>query len=596
MARIPDDVVDQVKSAVDLKLEIEKATGQTFKKSGSEWTTKCISPSHDDKKVGNFQIFNKNGTDVCYCHSCGFGGDIFNDKVREAIFGNEAFPALVSRLGAQHGIHVPDTRAPVTERDKKLWAQKKKIADCLSAATTIYQSALKSSLPALNYFKDRGINDATADHFRLGYSTDGWKFLYDQLKSAYSLSALKTSGLIKENDKGNRWDFFRERYMFPIRNLKGETVSFGGRITDKGSGAKYLNGPESPVYVKKNVLYGMYESLNSKSKPKSFVVVEGYVDVVLAHQHGHTNHVAPCGTALAQSQLNSLFKHAESVTLAFDGDTAGHNAAWRACKSFIPHLEAGKIINVVFLPDGEDSASMLLSDPEGYSRLLSHPSSLTSYYFDRLLAGDLGNSVEGLAGLMKEASNLISTIKDPNLKALFESEADERFQVKQGDMASTNDANTYRKHLTKKHVSLLNGASLESRQISACLAANPILALAMPEQIHKDFEYKSRQPSLSSDNSAHLLTFAYKASMLASQKGVPTHKVTKTDNQYLLKYLEIKGSDYLPVKQAETVSRYVSEILNVLPEPSLENPSDQRLGKKINQQREPDHEPAYPTH
>tara|TARA_B110000093_G_scaffold68484_1_gene74437 strand:+ start:582 stop:2339 length:1758 start_codon:yes stop_codon:yes gene_type:complete len=585
MALIPEDVLEQLRCSIDLKAEIEMATGRVFKKTGAGWVTNCISPDHEDKNP-SFQVFHKDGKDICHCHSCGFGGDGLSNDVKSALYSNEPFPALISRLGKQYGVHVPDTRKPMSDADKKKWAQKKQLTDCLASATDIYGGALKSSPEAMAYFKSRGINDESIAKFKLGYATDGWQFLNDKLKSTYSNDVLKKAGLIKENDKGNKWDFFRERYMLPIRDEKGRTISFGGRIPEgRGKAAKYINGPESPVYDKKTVLYGLHESLISKDRVDSYVVVEGYMDVIAAHQHGHPNHVGPCGTALTQTQINKLFKYADAVTLAFDGDAAGHNAAWKSCNTFIPTLPAGKTLNVVFLPDGEDSASMLLADPAGYDKLLRHPTALTRYYFDRLLAEKSANSVEGLAGLKKEASLLVSQIQDADLKALFESELNDRFNLKSSVVGSAAELSVYRKQLTNKHESLLKGASLDARQVSACIAANPILALAMPQQLHDAFDKKSRQPSLSSDDSAHLLTFVYKAAILACKCDKPVHAVTKTAEKYLLKYLEIKGSDYSASAQAETISRYVTDALK----------SEQSLKKTVEQSPKDIYESCQPS-
>lgn len=585
MALITEDVKEQLRCSIDLKAEIEVATGRVFKKSGSEWVTNCISQKHEDKNP-SLRMFHKDGKDICYCASCGFGGDSLSKVVVDMLYPNEPWPALVSRLGKQYRVHVPDTRKPMSDADKKKWAQKKQLTDCLASATDIYGGALKSSPEAMAYFKSRGINDESIAKFKLGYATDGWQFLHDKLKSTYSNDVLKKAGLIAENDKGNKWDFFRERYMLPIRDEKGRTISFGGRIPKgRGKAAKYINGPESPVYDKKTVLYGLHESLQSKARLDSMVVVEGYMDVIAAHQHGHPNHVGPCGTALTQTQINKLFKYADAVTLAFDGDTAGHNAAWKSCNTFIPTLPAGKTLNVVFLPDGEDSASMLLSDPAGYDKLLRHPSALTRYYFDRLLSEKSANSVEGLAGLKKEASLLVSQIQDPDLKALFESELNDRFNLKSSVVGSAAELSIYRKQLTKEHLTILKGASLEARKVSACLTANPILALAMPQQLHDAFDEKSRQPNLSSDHSEHLLSFAYKAAILACNCDQPVHAGTKTVHKYLLKYLEIKGSDYSASAQAETISRYVTDALT----------SEQSLKKTVEQSPKDIYESCQPS-
>lgn len=560
MALIPEDVLEQLRCSIDLKAEIEMAAGRVFKKTGAGWVTNCISPDHEDKNP-SFQVFHKDGKDICHCHSCGFGGDGLSNDVKSALYSNEPFPALVSRLGKQYGVHVPDTRKPMSDADKKKWAQKKQLTDCLASAADIYGGALESSPEAMAYFKSRGINDESIAKFKLGYATDGWQFLNDKLKSTYSNDVLKKAGLIKDNGKGNQWDFFRQRYMLPIRNEKGLTISFGGRIPPGREGAKYFNGPESPVYDKKTVVYGLHESLQSKARLGSMVVVEGYLDVVVAHQHGYSNHVAPCGTALTQSQADKLFKYADSVTLAFDGDKAGHDAAWRACNALIPSLPAGKTLNVVFMPDGEDAASLLNSDPDSYKLLLEQPSSLTNYYFDRLLADKGLSSVDALAARMKEANVLVASIKDPDLKSLFQSTLNDRFNLKDSQYRSTSELETYRKHLTSDHLSLLKGASKNARQVSACFIANPILALSLPKQIQKVFASRVDSKSLVGDDSAHLLTFAHKASILACKNGVAAHKGTKTEHQYLLRYLELKGSSFSAAKQAEIISDYATSTL-----------------------------------
>lgn len=236
----------------------------------------------------------------------------------------------------------------------------------LAAAADYYRQALKSHptrKAAVEYLKGRGLSGVIARDFGLGFAPPGWDNLMKHLGGdALQQKALIDAGLLIENaENGKRYDRFRDRVMFPIRDSRGRVIAFGGRVLGDDK-PKYLNSPETPVFHKGQELYGLYEARQANRDLDEIMVVEGYMDVIALAQQGLRNAVATLGTATSEEHLKRLFRIVPSVLFCFDGDAAGRKAAWRALEATLPNLQDGRRARFLFLPDGEDPDTLVRAE------------------------------------------------------------------------------------------------------------------------------------------------------------------------------------------------------------------------------------------
>lgn len=239
---------------------------------------------------------------------------------------------------------------------------------------------------------------------------------------------LVTAGMLIENDNGRRYDRFRGRVMFPIRDRRGRVIGFGGRITEQGT-PKYLNSPETPIFHKGKELYGLYEVLQAYREPPQILVVEGYMDVVALAQYGVDYSVASLGTSTTGDHLQLLFRQTNHVICCYDGDRAGRDAAWRALENALSYLKSGNILKFLFLPDGEDPDSYVRKYGKAdFEQQVANATPLSQYLFENLIELHQINlgSHEGKSALRAVATPLIDKIPDPFLQEILEKLLDER--------------------------------------------------------------------------------------------------------------------------------------------------------------------------
>jgi DNA primase len=216
--------------------------------------------------------------------------------------------------------------------------------------------------------------------------------------------------LVVTNESNKTYDRFRERIMFPIRNKRGQTVGFGGRVLDSGE-PKYLNSPETPLYHKGREVYGLYEALKSSSKIQRIIVVEGYLDVISLYQQGICNTVAALGTAITREHIDLLFRSVSELVICMDGDSAGQKAAWRAVTNALPALRSGRKIKVLILAEGEDPDSLIRDKGlANFEQLIAEAVPLSSYFFGYLAKQCPLDSIEGRASFMEQAKPLLETL------------------------------------------------------------------------------------------------------------------------------------------------------------------------------------------
>lgn len=370
------DIVDFISSYVQLK------------KSGQNWKGNC--PFHSEK-TPSFMV--SPSKQIFHCFGCGAGGDIITFVMKHE---NISFQEAVSLLAKKAGISLPSDGT-----DKRALRKYEKLRDVLSEAGRYYAAKLKGSLPATAYVKNRGIGRETADIFGIGYAPQGWDNLLRHLRGCgCGDSLIREAGLAVQGNKG-LYDMFRHRIIFPITSMSGGVLAFGGRALDD-SMPKYINSPETPVFKKSDTLFGLFTAKDEIRKKGEGIIVEGYMDVIISHQCGFKNVVAPLGTSLTPGHIQKLRTLSGRSVLVFDGDAAGKAAARRALALICRSNYAAKVL---VLPDGEDPDSYLRKHgSESFGRLLSDAKTPVDFLFSI----SQGEKID----VVREALALISGVKD----------------------------------------------------------------------------------------------------------------------------------------------------------------------------------------
>jgi len=274
----------------------------------------------------------------------------------------------------------------------------------------------------VEYLKGRGLTGEIARDFGLGFAPPGWDNLLKNLGGDnLQLKAMLDAGLLVENpDSGKRYDRFRDRVIFPIRDSRGRVIAFGGRVLGDDK-PKYLNSPETPVFHKGQELYGLYEARKNNRDLDEIMVVEGYMDVIALAQQGIRNAVATLGTATSEEHIKRLFRIVPNILFCFDGDQAGRNAAWRALESALSNLQDGRKVRFLFLPEGEDPDSLVRAEgPDAFrARLVQQAQPLADYFFQQLTQEADPSTLEGKAHLATLAGPLLEKIPGNTLRLLM---------------------------------------------------------------------------------------------------------------------------------------------------------------------------------
>lgn len=400
---IPKHFIDKVLANTDIVDIINSRV--PLKKQGREFTACC--PFHSEKTPS----FTVSPTKQFYhCFGCGAHGSAISFLMDyERLDFVEAIEVLADSLGMEvehEDDHTPQRKSEDTTP----------LFNAMEAARRFFQQSLKNAPKAIDYLQKRGINGETAKAFQIGYAPDGWQNLLSNLEQQYSHETLNKAGLLSRNDSGRTYDKFRDRIMFPIRNPRGRTIAFGGRILDQGE-PKYLNSPETPIFHKSEVLYGLYEARQQPGKLDHFIVVEGYMDVIALAQYGIHNVVATLGTATTQEHLTKLFRQAARITFCFDGDKAGRKAAWRALTTALSTVRDGKRADFLFLPEGEDPDTLLRTQgTEAFLRLLDQSQPLSEFLLAQLKERHELDSMEGRSELGRSAQDLLKNMHEGLLK------------------------------------------------------------------------------------------------------------------------------------------------------------------------------------
>ncbi len=397
---IPDQIIEQIRTASDIVSVISDYVPD-LKKAGRNF--KCCCPFHTEK-TPSFVVSPEKG--IFRCFGCGVAGDVFKFVM---LIENISWIESVKKLAEKNGITIKETF-----NEKYSVSEKTKIFELLEMTAKFYNRCLletKAASFAREYVKKRGMTDDTIKKFMIGYAPKG-KLLESAQKKGYAYDILSKAGLFTKTDFGSIFEYMSERLVFPILDIQGRVVAFGGR-TLADSKAKYLNTPETIVYSKSSNLYGLYQTLPELRKNKSIVVVEGYMDVVLSQQYGVCGAVAPLGTAFTAQQAKLINRYADDVMLLFDPDDAGRTATQRALEIC---AENNISVKTSSLPEGVDPDEYLLENGKDsfYGLINKNSKSAIEFVTERVLshinvrtAQDKAKAVSALLDFVEKNKNVI---------------------------------------------------------------------------------------------------------------------------------------------------------------------------------------------
>jgi len=395
------DVVDVVGRYVQLK------------KGGANFMGLC--PFHSEKSP-SFTV--SPSKQFFHCFGCGKNGNAIGFLMEHT---GMSFVEAVKDLAQSFGMQVPEDDTDPLDRQRAQQQQQRQstLTEVLAKAAESYRKCLKTSSKAVDYLKGRGLTGEIAKDFGLGYAPEGWRSLASVFPD-YQDALLVESGLVISNNEEaseeKRYDRFRDRIMFPIRNVKGECIGFGGRILGEGT-PKYLNSPETPVFSKGRELYGLYEARNALREAGYVLVTEGYMDVVALAQLGFANAVATLGTACTTEHVQKIFRFTDAVVFSFDGDAAGRRAARKALDGALPFATDVRNVKFLFLPAEHDPDSFIREHgSQAFARMVSDATPLSRFMIEVSREGCDIDTAEGRALLASQAKPLWTALPEGILK------------------------------------------------------------------------------------------------------------------------------------------------------------------------------------
>ena len=386
-----------------------------LKRKGKDHWGQC--PFCDDGKNPSFSVSEQK--QFYFCFKCRATGNVIG--FLQAHQGYD-FIESIEALAARAGVEVPYENKPSDS------VEKNPIYDALQMASEIFEKNLalsNNSEHVRNYIiQERKISGDVCKKFSLGFASNSWDALSKEMLSrGITEDTLIKAGLAKKNKDNKLFDIFRDRLIFPIKDRKGRVVGFGGRVMNPDDQPKYLNTGETQVFQKGRELYGLFETLEYRKNLKEIFVVEGYMDSIAMYEHGMKNSVATLGIATNRFHIQKLLQVVNEIIFCFDGDDAGRGAAWGALKSVLPSITDGSEIKFLFLPEGEDPASLLeKSSVEEFRELSKESSLLSEYFIERLTKASAVTSLEKKASLASKAMDLLSTMQESSIKKLLEGE------------------------------------------------------------------------------------------------------------------------------------------------------------------------------
>jgi|ETNmetMinimDraft_35_1059890.scaffolds.fasta_scaffold28231_1 DNA primase len=403
---IPQDFIDDLVQRIDI---IEVISNRIeIKKAGREYKGLC--PFHTEK-TPSFTVSQEKG--FYHCFGCGAHGTALGFLMD---YENHTFIEVIEELSKIAGVEIPKTK-----QDRAKNKKNKSLQELTAEIMGQFIQNLSKSEKAIAYLKNRNIDGKTAKRFSLGFANDSW----DDILTTFGTSdkrvkKLLDCGLIIKKDGSGYYDRFRNRIMFPIRDIKGNVLGFGGRIIDDDGEPKYLNSPETQLFKKGQLLYGMFESKGALRSSREAIIVEGYTDVIALSVNGLGNALATLGTATTDAHIKNIFRFADKITFCFDGDRAGKDAAWKACEICLPNITATKEVRFLILPDDQDPDQIIASSgSQTLKRFLDDALPLDDFLIHSIKKESEVKTINGRARAAEKGMGLVNKMQDSIYKDLM---------------------------------------------------------------------------------------------------------------------------------------------------------------------------------
>jgi DNA primase len=408
---ISRETIDEVKNRVDIVDVVSDFV--SLKKSGQNY--KALSPFANEKTPSFFVVPSKG---IFKDFSSGKGGDAFTFVMEHEKL---SYAETIRYLAKKYGVEIKEDK--LSDENRAEQSEREGLYILMNFAKDFYKNILltheEGRSIGLSYFRERGFNDRTIEKFELGYALEGWEnFSKEAVSKGYNKELLEKTGLVVKKEDGSSYDRFRGRVIFPVHNISGKVLAFGARMMGKDKNQpKYINSPETEIYHKSDVLYGLYQGKNAIRNKENCYLVEGYTDVISMHQADVENVVASSGTALTEGQIRLIHRFTENVTVLFDGDSAGIKAALRGIDMI---LKGGLNVRVVLFPDGEDpdSYSRKVGTSE-FQKFLKEKSQDFVSFKTNLYAAEAAGDPIRKAESIKEIISSISLIPDPVKRSVY---------------------------------------------------------------------------------------------------------------------------------------------------------------------------------
>lgn len=446
----------------------------TLKRAGSNYVACC--PFHNEKSP-SFTV--SPSKQFYHCFGCGSHGSAISFIME---YDHLDYVEAIEVLATQLGISVPyENQRGAIKNNNKVSSD---LYQYMLQAANFYQAELAKNSAAQDYLQQRGLDVTIIERFALGYAPAAWAALAEQFADNLH-PTLELIGLLVKNKSQRFYDKFRERIMFPIRDQRGRIVGFGGRILQNkpdNDQPKYLNSPETPIFHKSSVVYGLYEALQTHRNLNKVILVEGYMDVIALAQYGITYAVAAMGTAATKQHLERLFRHSSLLIFCFDGDNAGKNAGKRALETVLPLMEEGRQVKFMFLPEEHDPDSFIRAyKMDGFLKAMDQAIGIGEFSFNVWQQDIDMTSIDGRAKFIKSATTFIEAIPAGTFREVMINELAKRARLGQENFTNLNKVATSMSHeINLMHRQQSEGRPSPMRLVIALLLQQPQLINVVP--------------------------------------------------------------------------------------------------------------------
>ena len=479
---LSEEQIKELRDSIDLSKIISRNV--KLQKRGNNLIGLC--PFHSEKTPS----FNVNDNDGFYhCFGCGAHGDAIS-FIRN--FEGKSFVEALETIADMSGLKIPLNNL----ENENIFNEKRQLLEIISLSSSFYSSKLfsKDGSVALKYIKSRGLNDDSINKFKIGYSTQfGLKKHLNE--RGYKDDLIFKAGLLRNNKNNEMQEVFRGRLIFPIFDKKNNIIGFGGRALNN-SKVKYINSPNSMIFQKSDILYGISHLQRDILKDNLLLIVEGYIDVISIFQSKVAQAVAPLGTAISVSQIESIWKKNKKPVLCLDGDVAGENAAWRFINKVLPNIKTGFEITFAWLPKNMDPDEMLNNSKEEFVHIIKNPQSLIDTIWNVLQKKYDPINPDTRALLWSEVKKTVNLINDKNLKQSYADEVYKRINESRNNNKIIN-TNIQRTFTNSKKIRAFIGKNNLLDAVFLILLSHPKLALDYSEELVRiDFNNKIKNKIL----------------------------------------------------------------------------------------------------